>query len=398
MQLTEYGYGMDLGVGLDTLSGRQRGDGVVRTPAEEVTGAEGQTVSFFLDRIETLEQLETALGVSAEASVGFGIGGGSAKLDFVRNCSFNSFSLFMLARVAVMNSFRQMRDVRLTESAAALVASGEGERFRERFGDSFVRGLLTGGEFFAVLEIETSSEGEKEDVSGQVEGGYGTFSAEVEFSSSVAALASHSSVKVSSFQRGGDTTQAETASAIAKKALEFGPDVAGDRGVPYAVTLMDYRSLDMPAEPNWVDLQNAKDVIRATLRLRASVLTVLNDIDYILTHRNQFEPHDTEQLNATRNRLAAAFNGLTDAASRCADDVSQCRLPEALDLTSVELPIRKGGTRRPTIPVPATDGRERSDLRLVTSGPAELLAGLRPSVLQGRDTTNFRRLVRGGNR
>ena len=46
-----------------------------------------------------------------------------------------------MARVTVANSFRQMRNVRLTPEAFDLLKNGQNDRFHERFGDTYVRGM-----------------------------------------------------------------------------------------------------------------------------------------------------------------------------------------------------------------------------------------------------------------
>jgi len=357
MALISYLPGMDYGVGYDELKVERRGDAVTRTAPEPVTGAAGQTVDFYLDRIESLEDLETALGLALQGSAGFGLFTTSAKSRFAENARFNSYALFLLVRVNVTNEFRQMRDVTLKQPALDLLTAGRAARFREQYGDVYVSGILTGGEYFAVLEVHTESVEEMKAVAREVESSVGVggagFSASAQFSASLRAVTEGRQVKVSSFQAGGaDTRVATTADEIIDKAVGFAAQVAADKGVPYAVELQDYRTLDMPDVPNWVDLDNARDVLQRYATQRSFLVPMLNNLDYILLHQDEFEIADDSQvdeLNAVREQFRTTVNAITSAASRAADDPTAAAF-EQFSIPAFSLPKRIAGL--PPVPEP----------------------------------------------
>lgn len=118
----DYINGHDFGVGIDAVNGLIKGDAVIRTAPEEVSGAEGQKVLFDMMQVETTEELTEALGASAEVNVGMGLFNASAQFNFAQQASVNRYSLYLLVSVSVTNAFRQLRDVRLTRDAVNLWA------------------------------------------------------------------------------------------------------------------------------------------------------------------------------------------------------------------------------------------------------------------------------------
>jgi hypothetical protein len=359
---------MEYGVGVDALSGALRGDGVIRTEPQEVTGASGQTTQFHMEKVETTEDLQQALHVSADVDVSYGFAGGSARFDFAETCAMHGYSIYLLVRAEVGNSFRQMRDVQLKPQASDLLKNGQADRFREQYGDVYVRGMATGGAFYAVLELTTKSESEQRQISADLEvsaGGIGaSFDASASFSQSVSKATERKSVRVRSFQEGGqDTRQPTTAADMVAKAVAFAAQVAGSEGVPYEVLLLDYRTLDLPAVPNWVDLQNAKEVLQDLWILRNQLRSNLNNIDYILTHQDQFENPNVAALNTSASGFKTAIRDVTRAASQCIDKPLEAQFPN-IAVPQVTLPARKGGTTRPTIVLNRDALRALASMRL----------------------------------
>ncbi len=354
MQLHDYQFGHDVGVGVDDVSGALKGDAVVRTAPEEVTGAGGQNVVFAMEQIESTEELTDALSASAEVNGRYGLFRASAKFDFARSTATNSYSLFLLVSVSVTNSFRQMRDVQLTAAAADLWRSGNADQFRDRFGDGYVHGLLTGGLYHGVLQIDTESEEEKEEISSELEAGYGgltgSFNAKAQFGKLVAKVSSKKSIKVRHLQIGGADSSVEVeADEMVQKATEFPTTVAGDRASPFSVLVKEYETVsNLPPQPNKHDLLLAKDVVRECGRLRLRYIDWINDLEYILARPGQFdwdnERKQSRQLGAKLDELREAITGLARRASTCANNLAHCEMPTGEDTVILEpedIPERK---------------------------------------------------------
>jgi hypothetical protein len=354
--------GMDYGVGVDEISLTTRGDAVNRTQPQAVTGAEGQTVTFYLDMLESLESLQTSMGMSMKAGGSYLGFGGSAKAKYVEQRQFNSYSVFLIVSVVVINAFRRMRDVSLKPAALELLKNGKMERFREQYGDLFVEGMYTGGEFYAIFEIETKDSSDYSSVSAQIKGGADlgvvSFNASAKFNQTVAKLSKTNNIKVTSFQRGGDSSPVMSVDDVIARAQALPKAVEGNKGVPFAVSLAEYRTLPIPDAPNWIDLQNAQDVIQDSLVKRNLLMKRLNDIDYILLHPQQFYQPDISALNGARKVLNDQVNTLTKAASLCIDKPNSCsfqnfEIPVAASKLPLRLPIKQDKKKNPILSVSA---------------------------------------------
>ena len=373
MQISEYRLGLDYGVGVNALSGEIRGDGVERTAAEEVTGAEGQQLKMRIDRIDSLEELTESMGISAELDVNYGLFEASAKFAMAQESQFNRYSLYLLVSAVVVNSMRQMRDIVLRPKAAELLTAGNVQRFREQFGDVFVRGLLTGGELYSVFEIKTASESERLDISASLDVEYGAFvDLSTSFKQAVKKSSERKALKISTFQRGGDMRVANTPDELIAKVTTFASTVQGERSVPYGALLVDYRSLDLPDGPSFIELQQAQEVLAALARMRTTLMGLINDIDYIRTHPAEFykvnAASEVEALSKQRETLRQLLTTYMQAAKRCARNPAESTLPEELvTFPTIALPARLNGEPIPTpprvtAPVKKGGGLIRSDI------------------------------------
>ncbi len=340
--LIPYHQGMDYGVGLDSPSGDTRNFGVLGTPSS-IPNAGGSIVDYELSQISTDEDLQTSLGVSVSASGGIGPFSASASLDFARKCHVHSSSVFLLASVKVNLAFAQIKEPKIQPEAAAKLADGNSTRFQEMYGDSFVRGIQTGGRFFAVIEIFASSRSEQESLSASVKGSYGLFSAKGSFSSEFTEAVSSRSLQIRVHHEGGvipkDPTSLEEVQALA---TTFAASVEG-HAVPYGVLLDKYTILDLPNPPNYIDLQNQMEVLASCAGQRNAIWTALNNVDYVLANPGQFtdKPGDDDMapLVAYRAALVSDLKAVTAAATRALDHPKSAELP-TLTATPPEMPKR----------------------------------------------------------
>jgi hypothetical protein len=335
---------MNYGLGFNSLTGKIRGDALVPGQAKEIKGVEGQTIRYYLSKVESVEELHTQLGLSAEVNAQFGLFGASAKFDFAQTSSFNSYSVFMVARVEVINAFRQLDGPRLDPPAEALLKpGGDQDRFAEQFGDSFIISMQTGGEFCAVMEFRTTSKSDQQSISASLEGSYGlAFDADVSFSHKMRSVAEHRFMKVSMYQAGGtDTTTTNNIEQALAKIKTFAASVE-TKPVPYSALIIDYRTLDLPAPPTWVDVETARAVLLQFARHRQALLTMLNDIDYVRENNDQFVDPDIPALNAAAAAIATRLNELTANARQAVKDPEHAEHKD-VGVPEVELPERNPG-------------------------------------------------------
>lgn len=364
-----YTAGMKPGHGIDVLAGNHLPNIAVDGPLTPITMAQGQRVTSQLVRIDDVSSLHKSLGIDVSAS-GYYYGySASAKMDFATSCNINSHSTYLLVRIQVQNAFLSMDDPVLTKDAMDLLTSQRPDRFRERFGDVFIAGLNTGGEYFAIIEIAGTNEKEKEDLSVQVNAAYQGIVAAVELGTSIKKLTEsshdHLEVKVFTYQVGGqDTTLDVTPEQIMAKAHNFAASVSGPFSVPYSVLPASYMALKKPDDSsNPIDIEFQKRALADAFKQRTDTMSLNNDIEYILNSEarnfDEFEPFDVVALTQQRNALAAQLDLNFTTASSCMRDSKQCTFT-VFDISRIKLPKRKIGAL-PAKTMPAFVGKNYTE-------------------------------------
>ena len=343
--LVIYRKGMDYGVGIDSPSGASRNVGVLGD-VTSIPNAGGAIITFNMSQVSSDEELQTALGVSASGSAGIGCFSASASMDFAQKCHVHTNSVFLLASVEVNLAFSQIRSPKLIPDASAKLADGDPTRFQEMYGDLFVRGMQTGGRFFAVVEVFTSSSTEQQTLSASLQGSYGAFSAKGSFSSDFSQAISSKSLKLTVHSEGGIVPREPTSlEDVQNIAASFASTVHGN-AIAYAVLLDKYSILDIPKPPNYVDLQNQLDVLAFCAQQRNTIWTNLNNIDYVFAHSGQFElaasQYDMSTLVSYRAALEADLVAVKKAASAALDHPRDATLP-TLTAKPIPLPKRRAG-------------------------------------------------------
>jgi hypothetical protein len=336
---------MDFGKGVNRLQLLVRGTGVTGSAPDSVSGGGGQTVQFSLKKIETYEDYQSSFDFDADASASYGLFHASAKFKYAEKHHYKSFSRYLVASVIVTNAFRQLRNVQLTDPARTLLKNGETDRFHEEFGDTFVLGITTGGAYYAVLEFTSESEQDLKDMSAQLDVGYyGVFDGQAKFSQRMQDFKGHTSLTVDSFQQGGtDTSQSVSIDAIIAKATTF-PSQVQQVAVPFTAFLQDYKTLDLPAGPNLIDIENARLVLQDYLALRNQLVQKLNEIEYIQQFPGQFVNPDSNSLAQMHTQVAQLLNQVTRGASACANKIMDCQFT-GLSIPTFSLPTLKPGVQ-----------------------------------------------------
>jgi hypothetical protein len=323
-----YTPGMDYGMGVSfldgTIAGKTVAPGVVAGP----TGAVGQVVRYTLTIIKSFEDLFSSLGISVSASGHFGLFKASGKFAYATESKFNSQATFLLARCVVENAFSQAADAALTPDGDGyrLLQQGKTDVFQQRYGDGFVRGLQTGGEYFAVISIISSDREEQESLAASFSAQYGGLFASVsvsaELSEQTKARMSRSEVQVSTYQRGGVGDQTSITEDIAKvmARLQAFPEQVRLNPVPYAAQLARYTTLALPDGPNPLDIAAQKQALEEYAATQLKLMTLRNDLEFVQLHPDYYvDPPSAAELNAWQDMLTDELNNVTRQASICAD-------------------------------------------------------------------------------
>jgi hypothetical protein len=332
MNQTESTYrrGYAFGIGVESASGSPMGLVVTGTPAmvRDATGGEG---SFQFTRIATTSELEDHLGISAAASGGIGLFSASDRFNFAKDCKIQSNSITLLLYCTREFGFEQIDDPRLSESAASIMAKGNLQLFQGKYGDCFVRGIATGGQFFGVVRIDCKSEDSRQTIENSLSGSYGTLSADVavKVSSALKATSSHAETYI--HYEGGDVkTIVDTPEKLFAAATEWLNSLAASRK-PYSVTLAPYIIADGPEPPNKADLQHQQDVLARCAILRSKTIDKQNLIDYMMSpqHAGDFDiKPDSPNLSELAAKISNDLDIIASAASFAIENPKDALEPE----------------------------------------------------------------------
>lgn len=355
--------GMKVGLGYDALTGAAtKSTAVTGTSLTAPAQASGQIVKTTLQIVQESSVLHQALGIDIEASAGNLIADASAKFKFANDIAVNSFSQYVVVGVEVFNATLTLDSPVLTAEASALLAAGNKSRFRDRFGDLFILGIKTGGEYFAVYKVESMDSVERTTVAGEIHARAGAptvagASLDTSISSDVAKSKSKLDVSVYVYQSGGNNIATETTlDAIMQKAHLFPTLVGADQGVPYSVLIHDYTELKLPGDGlSFVDIQNQQDVLNFNANLLDGFNTVVNDIDFVRKNIDDFKntdgsPANDEVLAKARRDCLQEIDAIRTQMSKCATDATTCtRITSAPEDFRKLLPVI-GATNRITVP------------------------------------------------
>ena len=355
--------GMKVGLGYDALTG-------VATKSPAVTGtsltapaqAGGQIVRTTLQIVQEATALHQSLGISVDASAGNLFGDASAKFKFASDVAVNSFSQFVVVGIEVFNATMTLDNPVLTGEASALLRAQNQPRFRDRFGDRFILGIKTGGEYFAVYKVESMDAAERSSVASEIHARAGApqvagASLDADISSKTSTSKSKLDVSVHVYQSGGSNIQTETTlDAIMQKAHLFPTLVGVDKGVPYSMLVHDYTELALPRDGlTFVDVQNQQQVLTFSARLLDGFTTVFNDIDFIRKNIDQFKQADGSKVDdgvlaKARKDCLREMDAIRSQMSKCSNDATACVRIQAAPEDLARLLPQIGNSSRTTVP------------------------------------------------
>jgi len=329
--------GYNFGVGVDLLSGAPMNKAVRNDVINSVAGAEGATVNFIVQRIQTTHDLEQSLGISAEASYGspsFGAGV-SARFAFAKSAKIQSSSLFMTITATVKLKVTSIDAPVLTPEAAAV--ADRPDIFAQRFGNCFVRSMERGGLFIGVLRVDTSTSAESESIDSELKGSYGLFSADAKLKFEKVEKNYNSDVYVQMYHEGGpvglqidDPTDPLALLNNANLFLNSFSTNPEQVAVPYLVTMAPMTIATGPLPLNEIDLGHAQDVMRFCAARRSILLDQLNLLQLVVDQPSRFDFSNGSQLTAIAAAAAATQSDL-DLISSCAsaaiDSPANAKMP-----------------------------------------------------------------------
>lgn len=342
--------------GLDRLTGEIKGFAFAQAQPAAVDGAAGATQALEFNKVESYEQLATALSIDVKAQARFGLFGADASFSFDKSLSMNSYSIFVYAVASVERAFTQVLDPQYKPEAVALIKSAGGNAaFRKAYGDWFIRGMTTGGQFLSLVEIRTTSESQRQDIDAALSGSYGlNFSADAKVKSSFSQATQHSETHIVQRQVGGITRAISKPEDVFDQMIAWVTELSAPgctTAVPFQSGCVSYDTVPIPDAPNQIDIDQAEQSLDMLAQLRLRHVRAINDIDYVLTNQGEFvwegpvaKDAWVKALNDTSAVFTRNLTTVQKAASAIAHDVTtQVDLDNLIAIPSIDMPKRQAG-------------------------------------------------------
>jgi hypothetical protein len=310
----------------------------VENPA--ATGAE---VTSAISIVSTHEELQESLGMSFEAQGRYGLVAGSAKAHFSDKTNYNSMSTFVIASVVVENPLRRGKNFRITPEAKALLDSLQMDKFERAFGDSFVRGLQTGGEFYAVVRITSVSTSTQTALSAALQAEYNGLAAsgsfQLAFNKTKESSQTKSEFTSVMYQRAGSGATISPTVTIDEVITRFKkfPEIAAASASAYETEVATYDTIPLPV-PTPVEQEAFMDSLIDEQEKKLRYIQTRNDLEFALRFPEFFEdPPPADTLTTA----AAVYTKLMNAVTQHAVKLSKGQInpPQFFDPSLLPQPL-----------------------------------------------------------
>jgi hypothetical protein len=279
----------------------------------------------------SMEDLYGKLGISVEASGRYGVFNASGKMQYANESKFNAQATFLVARCKVTNAFTQFKKAQLTPPALALLQNNPA-LFRNRYGDGFVRGMVTGGEYCAIISVLSESQEEQASVAASIKASYNSgvtrASGEVGIEGATKSKMSKSQINITTRQRGGvgkEQSFTSDVDLVMKRLKEFPTQVEGDNAVPYDVQIVSYETLDLPETTHPAIGLEQMEALEDFSRLHLKLLSQQSTIELLQRQPNYFvNPPSSEKLDELGEKIQQDITTLKRQAARCTTNPKQC--------------------------------------------------------------------------
>ena len=206
MSVDSYLPGLSVGQGANLALKTEHGTAVEGDLGDAVPGVGGIDVAYQLTVIRSDEQLLEAFNLSASAGFSGLFLDASTSDHFLNQSSYSRYRTYVVARCIVSLPDRSIRDPKLKAEARALAERKTKDYFTKIYGSEYLRGLVTGGAYFGVIEIDSTSSREQEDIAVAVSASGWGAEAEVSVSKKLEAITKNMSTRVFVFRQGGDSS------------------------------------------------------------------------------------------------------------------------------------------------------------------------------------------------
>lgn len=346
-----------IGRGIDTSTGKLLRVAIEYDEIQPVTT--GQHTTMMLQSITSSYELATTLSISASASASNGVWSGSASFSMMKSRTVNNYYTYALVKVEVVNPARVLRNPRLTQEAEQKLKEQGWDAFFALYGSEYIEGEVTGGTYYAMIEFQTSTESQQQDVRLKLSGAYGSFDASLSLQATFKEISKTTAHNVFVVQSGGSGDVLETTlDKMIEQAVNF-PKLAKEHPVPVFALTNDYKStVNLPnvPSPNSLLRIRQRDLLKELDKRYLQLLDYKSSVQFVLEHLIEFDDFrglTAEQLGQKRAEFKKSLEDtandidmIVNRATRCSDDATMC---ETYVPTATILPLPTIGGKLMTI-------------------------------------------------
>jgi hypothetical protein len=286
---SEYIPGLRVGQGVNVELGTTHGSSVEGTLTPSVAET-GQEVEYALTVLTSSEAVAKAFSLNAEFSYS-GLFTASASAKFVTESKVSRYRTYVMARCIVRQPVETIELPKLREEAKEVAKTSTRERFTEVYGTEFLAGVRKGGAYFGIIEIETMTGNEQQEVAAAVSASGCGGKASANISDRLQKVTENMQKRVFVIRSGGDTdTNPVTPEEIIKQALEFPSRVSKSPVVLSGIYQRYDRAfrLDYKGQGSFDADKRARD-LQLLGRRYLKLMRLRNDFEYVLDHYNDYQ-------------------------------------------------------------------------------------------------------------
>ncbi|UYZ39055.1 hypothetical protein OD350_28705 (plasmid) [Clostridium beijerinckii] len=323
MEEIPYQNGMNLGLGYNILTN----SGLVSSALDNVNllrpvvQASGQKVQFSIEMLSNSLSLAEQIGVSASASLSYGtLGSGSAKISLVNSFKQNSFSVYVLVKVHVQNqqTLLDLTQIKMSDKSQLLYVTRQSD-FINQYGSHFIYGLISGGEYYGILEIESKSSEEyreiKSELSGKALVGVMSASGSGTFEQTLNKLSSSYKLKATIIRDGAEgALQPISSEQLIKDAINFPASVLNEKAVPFSVLIFPYNQI-VSLDVDEIKINERQYCLNKIAKIYERHMRRRNDLQYAIDNSELFPGLDSAKvedyiikINDYLDKLKASVN------------------------------------------------------------------------------------------
>lgn len=334
---------MFFGTGYDVVSNDTKGDCVEinayqTEPIDSKNSIYQQTYSIEL--IDSYQGLARSLQVNASASLKMGWSPINAMASYVESQKINNYSLYILIKAELITHFRKAINLKLKNDYLEKLTK-DMSSFRRSCGDEYVRSVMYGGSYYAVIRLDTNNTIEQKDLRADIRVKIGTFSSALQMKQTLEKILKGKTVKMLTHKVGGIAVPFATdVDQMLSQVINFPKEVVVSPS-PIKAYTSEYTDLvNYPIGHSQLDTVLQQENMMYLGQKRLELIRLRNNILYILENSEQFNDFNKDDLQNYENQINLSLNLINLTARRCFTSLDNCHLPEKLIYPNITFPKR----------------------------------------------------------